>query len=46
MVVVHNSDCWRYHGICATNKLNEILTLLNMSKKKVDRDELLKIIQG
>jgi len=44
--IVHDTDCWKEHGICATKKLTEIITLLEMSKKKVDRDELLKILKG
>jgi len=44
--VIHEPMCWKEHGLCATKRLEELLTLLKMSKKKTDRDELIKIIEG
>jgi len=45
-LITHYPQCWKTHGRCATAKLEELLTLLSMSKKKIDRDELIKVIQG
>jgi hypothetical protein len=44
--IVHSPTCWKEHGVCATKRLEELLTLLKMSKKKVDRDELIKILES
>jgi hypothetical protein len=46
IMIEHTSTCWLEHGKCATKKLQELLLLLNMSKKKIDRDELIKILTG
>ena len=45
-MITHHATCWTEHGICATKKLQELLILLNMSKKKIDRDELIKLLTG
>lgn len=44
--ITHHSECWKYHGVCAINRLTQIETLLSMAKKKIDKEEILKIIQG
>lgn len=44
--VVHDQDCWKYHGLCAIHKLSEIDFLLSIAKKKIDTVEIIKIIKG
>lgn len=44
--VVHDSTCWKIHGLCAIKKLSDIQTLLSMSKKKVDKELIIQIIEG
>jgi hypothetical protein len=44
--ITHDQDCWRYHGLCAIKKLTDLNMLLAISKKKIDRDEIIAILKG
>ena len=44
--LVHEPMCWKEHGLCAIKLLNEMYILLGMAKKTIDKDILIKIMEG
>lgn len=45
-IVIHDLECWRIHGLCAIQKLEDIERLLSVAKSTINTSVIIKMIKG